>query len=716
MVFGKRKISQTEPLSSDTHESQDASDEDVSQTQTLPPDENHKETTKPPLSQEVIYNGVTGKNPGGTKNWTCKHCKKSYKSTYTRIHYHFFGPPPGKRSGIQRCSTLLNDREAYEKLKKRVQEAEKSGVSPSLKSSTITKKDKALCSRPLEESFQLMGRDAVDMKIIRGLCANGIPFNVLRNPQFVEMVMAINKGPEGYKPPSSEKARTTLLDECKRHVDKDLAPIKDTWYHHGVSIVSDGWSNIKHKPLINVLAVNSRSAMFMYAEDFSGVEKTGIAIAEFLIQAIEEIGPSNVLQVVTDNAANCKAAGKEVQKVYKHIFWSPCVVHTLNLIFKDFAEAFEWLYNTYKQGKTIVKYILNHSQVLAIFRANSKLELLKVAKTRFASHYILLNRLLDCREALATTVVLNSWKEWVRQGDENTRKMGSLVAGTITSESFWEEVENVVKITKPIYLLIKFADGEGPKMGEFYEKMDVMLGEINEIMKKNKYASCYSQMEKIITDRWTKMNYTIHCLGFALTPRFYDANYLAKPAPGGIARKAPNQDKEVVTAVMEAFEKISENSEEQKLLRDQFARFHTKRGIYAMAAAQLDAVTMDAIDWWSTYGSETPELAEVAKKVLSQPISSSSAERSWSTYSYIHSVKRNRLNCARADKLVYIHSNIRLQSRFSESYKNGQYKNWDMDHDESYLGESSTREQDTNMELDNEMRRTSTKRGKRNTN
>jgi hypothetical protein len=55
-----------------------------------------------------------------------------------------------KKNGIQRCSALLNDKEAYEKLKKRVHEAEKSGVSPSLKSSTITKKDKALCSRPLE--------------------------------------------------------------------------------------------------------------------------------------------------------------------------------------------------------------------------------------------------------------------------------------------------------------------------------------------------------------------------------------------------------------------------------------------------------------------------------------------------------------------------------------------------------------------------------------
>jgi hypothetical protein len=48
----------------------------------------------------------------------------------------------------------------------------------------------------------------------------------------------------------------------------------------------------------------------MYAEDFSSVEKTGIAIAEFFIKAIEEIGSSNILQVVTDNAANCKAAGK----------------------------------------------------------------------------------------------------------------------------------------------------------------------------------------------------------------------------------------------------------------------------------------------------------------------------------------------------------------------------------------------------------------------
>jgi hypothetical protein len=87
----------------------------------------------------------------------------------------------------------------------------------------------------------------------------------------------------------------------------------------GVSVVSDGWTDIKNKPLINVIVSNSRGSCFLYVEDFSGVEKTGEAIAQYLLKAIDEIGPGNVLQVVTDNAANFKAVGKEIEKV-SHIF------------------------------------------------------------------------------------------------------------------------------------------------------------------------------------------------------------------------------------------------------------------------------------------------------------------------------------------------------------------------------------------------------------
>jgi hypothetical protein len=53
-----------------------------------------------------------------------------------------------------------------------------------------------------------------------------------------------------------------------------------------------------------VIASNTRGSCFLYAEDFSRVEKNREAIAEFLLKAIDEIGPRNVLQVITDNVSN----------------------------------------------------------------------------------------------------------------------------------------------------------------------------------------------------------------------------------------------------------------------------------------------------------------------------------------------------------------------------------------------------------------------------
>ncbi|KAE8676161.1 Detected protein of unknown function [Hibiscus syriacus] len=303
--------------------------------------------------------GRNSKNVGGAKQWICNHCKGKYTSSYTRIHVHFFGAPLGKKAEIRRCPVVAKDRDTYERLQKRVKDAEKLGVS----------------------------------------------------------------------------------------------------------------------------------------------------------------------NVVTDNATNCKLAGKEIEK-----------------------------------------------------------------------------------------------RDWAKQGDEHTRTIAQLVVDTIRDDDFWNEVENILKITKPIFLMVKFYDGEGPKMGEIYEKMDNMIGEIKDVMKESIYASYFLQVEQILLKRWEKMNIPLHCLGFALSPRFYDTRFLETLASGGIRRKAPNLDKEVVQVVMEAFSRIFENRDEERMLREQFATFHMKKSLYSLPAAQLDAVTMEAIDWWSTYGAQTPELVEVAKKILSQPI------------------------------------------------------------------------------------------------
>lgn len=391
--------------------------------------------------------------------------------------------------------------------------------------------------------------------------------------------------------------------------------------------------------------------------------------------------------MVTDNASNCKAAGREIQKVHNHIFWSPCTAHTLNLIFKDFARKFPWMEDTYTAGKAIVNFFRSHCHCLAMFRNNSHLDLLKVAKTRFASHYILLERLRTVRDGLTTTVVTRQWKDWVKSCSSDQQQQAKAIVDTINDEYFWTLVDNILAITEPIYSVLRFSDGEGPKMGEIYERMDNMVGKIKDIMTQddNPHKHDYPQVEEIIMDRWEKMNTPLHSLAFALNPKYYDQRYIEKPAPGGFVRKAPNKDPDVMKGVLEAIKKIGDDASEQKILREQFTHFISKKGMYALSSVKQDAYSMDAIDWWETYGSETPDLAAIAIKILSQPISSSSAERIWSTYEYVHSAKRNKLNAKNADKLVYIHSNLRLLSRANESYKKGPHSKWDIDPNDSTI-------------------------------
>jgi len=68
--------------------------------------------------------------------------------------------------------------------------------------------------------------------------------------------------------------------------------------------------------------------------------------------------------------------------------------------------TFDWMNNTYTREKEMTKYFLNHTHAHAVFRTQSTLDLLKVAKTQVVSHHLLLKRLASCREVLATTMVL----------------------------------------------------------------------------------------------------------------------------------------------------------------------------------------------------------------------------------------------------------------------------------------------------------------------
>jgi hypothetical protein len=88
------------------------------------------------------------------------------------------------------------------------------------------------------------------------------------------------------------------------------------------------------------------------------------------------------------------------------------------------------------------------------------------------------------------------------------------------------------------------------------------------------------------------------------------------------------------------------------------------------------------------YGSSAKTLHKLAVKVLSQVVNTSSAERCWSTYSFIHSVKRNNLNADWVESLVYVHYNLRLLSHYCDAGGNAFCKRdmtWDNNPKETIL-------------------------------
>ncbi|XP_042432063.1 uncharacterized protein LOC122018732 [Zingiber officinale] len=69
------------------------------------------------------------------------------------------------------------------------------------------------------------------------------------------------------------------------------------------------------------------------------------------------------------------------------------------------------------------------------------------------------------------------------------------------------------------------------------------------------------------------------------------------------------------------------------------------------------------VSWWERFGSKTPELTTFAIRVLGLTCSASGCERNWSTFESIHTKKRNRLEHAKLNALVFVKYNFKLRER-----------------------------------------------------
>jgi hypothetical protein len=208
------------------------------------------------------------------------------------------------------------------------------------------------------------------------------------------------------------------------------------------------------------------------------------------LKTINDVGPSNVIKVIIDNAANCEGAGKFIERAHPHIFWSRCLVHTLNLLMHDIIKNREcaWINQLYKTEKQLIKFIIGHTRINYFYNTHSRLQLLKIANTRFASYYLTFRRLLKVRQDLGAMVMSDAWDELSNGGEDATT-----VKEIVLDSQFWSQVWFVLQFTKPIYQMIKFGDSNRTIIREVYELMDSMKEKIKDSVEP-RYVNLYNHI------------------------------------------------------------------------------------------------------------------------------------------------------------------------------------------------------------------------------
>ena len=74
-----------------------------------------------------------------------------------------------------------------------------------------------------------------------------------------------------------------------------------------------------------------------------------------------------MVQLVTNNRANFKAAGRILIERIPHLFCTPCAAHCLNLLLQDIGEIKEFN-TTANLGKRVCRFLYKHGRILDLMR------------------------------------------------------------------------------------------------------------------------------------------------------------------------------------------------------------------------------------------------------------------------------------------------------------------------------------------------------------
>lgn len=209
--------------------------------------------------------------------------------------------------------------------------------------------------------------------------------------------------------------------------------------------------------IVNFLLTSPSATIAHKSIECTAEAKTGEYLAEQLIQVIEEVGPKNVVQVVTDSASNCRKAKRIICAKYPHITCSPCAPHILDLVLKDLAEQPHFK-QVEERVRAVVRFVRDHGRVRAEFESKSNKHLKLPNNTRFKGKHIMLSVAISLRGSLQQTVFTPAFTDLLQSKDRNVVAAATDIKEAILDDKLWESAAGIVTLTAPISELLDYCN------------------------------------------------------------------------------------------------------------------------------------------------------------------------------------------------------------------------------------------------------------------
>lgn len=523
----------------------------------------------------------------------------------------------------------------------------------------------------LQESLRNGLLDDAQLALAEAIYFSGNAMVMVESTHWKRAWKKIGEFGPGFSPPTYHAMRNDLLQKCYIQVKERVQRvILNNIELSGCSIVSDGWSNVQRKPLINLMIVSPRGETFVRAVDSAGMIKSGIYIADVISSVIEEVGAKNVVQIVMDNAKNCKNASEILTRRYPHVFSSGCNTHSLNLILKDWYKSDDttWFATIVDMVRQLVRFILKRQRVLDIFRPRMSVMLKLPAETRFCTHFYTFESLLRNKDAVIHTFTCMEFHDWESTQSGKVREKIKVLKTTLQKKNWWNGVMDAYHVMMPVMYAIRNLDQRSPTLGKVWMQWWTVQRSLecpekleHSVVEKHWRIPFKSRQRKVLLKyfhaRWIGAHTPLHSAAYMLDPEYWNMDLMSNV--------------EVVHDFYKVVNTFYDNVDDRVRCIKEMTSFRLKEGLFSNSLVQQMAKEQPAWKWWMMNGGEHYALLRgLAMKVLSQCSSNSGSERNWSMYKYIHSTTRNRLLADRADKLVYMYCNEKILRHIeSEEYE-----------------------------------------------